>query len=254
MQLTCPNCGEKIPSAHINIQEMVAVCPACDTVFRFTAPALKAKRRKVKRPERLALDETDQRMRMVFRTNFRLDKNETFISGAVFSIVFTCVTALFIGQYLTEGDPVLVLMAFIMGLAALLGYYWLALTIYNKTHIDAAEDTITVSRRPIPNPLAAPNTIDLAGVERIHYEETAISQKEGYDTPRYGVWAMLVDGSRRLIVNDVTADYAAFIAQCLNEHVALNADPNTDRLADEDWEAETVIIEDAAPQARVNQG
>lgn len=242
MQLTCPNCGEKIPSAHINIQQMVAVCPACDTVFRFTPPAPKAKRRKVKRPERLMLDETDQHMRMAFRTNFRLDKNEAFISSAIFSLVFTCVTALFIGQYLTERDPVLVLMAFIMGLAALFGYYWLARVVYNKTHIEAAEDQITVTRKPVPNFLTPPKTIDLAGVERIHYEETPTSQKEGYDMPRYGVWALLVDGSRRLIVNDVTVDYAAFIAQCLNEHVALNADPNTDRLADEDWEADAPSI------------
>ncbi|MCB9454300.1 MAG: hypothetical protein H6672_22935 [Anaerolineaceae bacterium] len=250
MQLTCPNCGSKIASAHINIQQMVAVCPQCDMVFRFDLPAPKIKRRKVKPPKNLTLAETDYDLHLAFRTNFRLDKNENFTGIALFSVVFTFLSAIFISMA-SEIHPLIPLG---FGLATLFGYYSLALTAYNKTHIDATDDTITVSRRPIPNPLTAPTTIDLAGVERIHYEETAISQKEGYDTPRYGVWALMEDRSRRLIVNDVTVDYAAFVAQCLNERLTLYANPDIDRLTDADGEVETVIMEDAAPQARANQG
>ena len=57
--MNCPNCGEKVPASHINIQKMTAVCPACDTVFSFDVPETqKAKRRKVKQPANLMLTES----------------------------------------------------------------------------------------------------------------------------------------------------------------------------------------------------
>jgi hypothetical protein len=254
MQLICPNCGEQIPSQHINIHQMVAVCPACDTVFRFMPPIPKAKRRKVKAPDRLNLDETGDQVHMAFRTNFRLDKDEGFISSAIFSLVFTFITALFVTIFLMEEVPLLLLMALGAAMASLLGYYRVALVAYNQTHIDMTGDTITVSRQPIANVFMPPTRISLAGITRFHYEETPTSQKEGYDTPRYGVWAILGDGGRRLIVNDVVVDYAAFIAQQLNEYLLFDASPDTDRLSADEDEAETVITEDSTPQARANRG
>ena len=35
MKLKCPACGAPIPAAGINVQQMVAVCPECDNVFKF---------------------------------------------------------------------------------------------------------------------------------------------------------------------------------------------------------------------------
>ena len=43
MQVNCPNCGEKVPADHINIQKMTAVCPACDTIFSFDLPEAETK-------------------------------------------------------------------------------------------------------------------------------------------------------------------------------------------------------------------
>lgn len=253
MQLICPNCGEKIPSQQINVQQMVAVCPACDTVFRFTPPVPKAKRRKVKAPEKLTLAETGDQVHMAFRTNFRLDKDEGFISALIFSLVFSFITVLFAGIFLMEEMPVLLLMTFGAALAAMIGYYRVALIAYNETHIDVSEDTITVSRQPVANVFVPPSSIHLAGITRFHYEETPTSQKEGYDTPRYGVWAILEDGGRRIIVNDVTVEYAAFIAQRLNEYLLVDSAPYTDRLAEDDDEAETFITEDMTPQEGTNR-
>lgn len=67
---------------------------------------------------------------------------------------------------------------------------------------------------------------------KIKYEETAISKKEGYDTPRYRVWAETEDGSRRVIVHDVTEEYVVFIAQRLEERLHTDADIDVSRLED----------------------
>src|SRR3970040_208257 len=92
MQLTCPNCGAQIPSENIHIQQMTAVCPACSTVFRFEPPQAKIKRRKVTQPANLTVRESDQQLSLSFRTNFRLDKNETFLTTGIMSLIFTFLT------------------------------------------------------------------------------------------------------------------------------------------------------------------
>ena len=218
MQVNCPNCGEKVTADNINIQKMTAVCTACDTVFSFDLPEDKVKRRKVKQPVRFTLRDAET-LQMSFWTNFRLDRNETFLSSLWGGVATAFVALLLIG--ITD-LPLFVPLAFLV-IAAWL-FYGLALIVMNQTHIEMDEDTIKVTRKPIPNLLNRGYEVSLTGVSAIKYEETAISKKEAYDTPRYQVWAETADGSRRSIVNDVTEDYAVFIAQRLQERLDMNAD------------------------------
>jgi hypothetical protein len=212
MYVICPNCGEKATAENINIQEKTAVCAACDTVFPFKLPSGKVKRRKVKQPVKLTLHDTET-LHMEFWTNFRLERSEAFVGSTLGGVSMTFVALLLIG---VGGVPFVV--PLVLLLIAVAFFYWLALTVVNKTHIEMDEEAIKVTRKPIPNLLNQGYEVPLAGVTALKYEETAISKKESYDTPRYRVWAEMVDGSRRTIVNDVTQDYAVFIAQRLEEH------------------------------------
>ena len=236
MQLTCPNCGKPVQAENINIQRMAAVCPSCHAVFQFDPSASRIKRRKVKQPQQLTTEELDSRLNIAFRTNFRLDSNEEFLASAFLSVVFTFITLILINKHLVDPVPLLIPLGF--GLLTLFLYYWLALVVFNKTHIEISDESIKVSRKPIPNILTAANTISLAGIESIRYEETMASREHGYDTPRYNVWAETVDGSRKLIVGDVIEDYAVFISQRLNEQLDLDA-PDTSRLLEPETEAES---------------
>jgi hypothetical protein len=232
MQVTCPNCGEKVPAENINIQKMTAVCTACDTVFVFEPPEAKSKRRKSKQPAKLTLRDADDRLQMEFWTNFRLDRNQSFISSIFGGGGMALVALLMLAG---GGRVPFFLPLFFLTVAA--GFiYSLVLTAVNKTHIDMDQDAIKVTRQPFPNPLNQGHEISLAGITAIKYEETAISRKEGYDTPRYRVWAETADGTRRTIVNDVTEEYAVFIAQRLEERLQMNdeldAELDTSRLED----------------------
>ncbi len=222
MRVTCPHCGEVIPSANINIQRMTAVCPACDNVFQFEAPAAKTKRRKVKQPEQLDLRETEDRLHLAFRTNFRLDQHEAFRSSMVMSLVFTFITLMMIGAFSTKEDvPLIMPGVFVLITAAM--YYWTALIAYNKTHIDVDHERIKVTRQPLPSPFNQITEYDLAGIAAIRYEETPASRKAGYDTPRYRVWADMGDGGRKIILNDLIEEYALFVVQVLNERLSQEA-------------------------------
>jgi hypothetical protein len=235
MQVVCPNCGESVSSENINIQRMSAVCPECDTVFEFDPTVSKTKRRKVKQPEHLTLNEADGQLSMAFRTNFRLDKNQTFLSLAGLSIVFTFIAAIFDVRGSTNAEAAIIF----QGLQVLLIflYYSLGLMLWNKTHIEINHAEIKISRKPLPNVLTQPNKINVAGIEKIYYEETAASKKDGYDTPRFDVWAKTEGGHRRLIVGDVVEDYAVFIAQQLNEYLAPDTTDDVSRLLDENSRA-----------------
>jgi hypothetical protein len=227
MQVNCPNCGQKVAAENINIQKMTAVCSACDTVFSFDLPEPKSKRRKVKQPVKLSVRDTEN-LQMEFWTNFKLERNESVIASAFGGMSMASVAVLLMGS---DGDvPIILPIAFM--LLALSLFYWLALTVVNKTHIEMDDDVIRVTRKPLPSLLNQDYEVNLAGVTAIKYEETAISKKEAYDLPRYRVWAETEDGSRRTVVNDVVEEYAVFITQRLQERLHMNAEPNVSRLED----------------------
>ncbi|MCA0454581.1 MAG: hypothetical protein LCI00_11475 [Chloroflexi bacterium] len=250
MQVTCPNCGARVTASNINIQNMTAVCAACDTVFPFNLPAAKVKRRKSKQPANLAIRDDDT-LEIEFRTNFRLDKNEALIASLLtgFGLMMTVVTMLLFG----DGDSPLILTGSFFVVALML-FYSVALIVLNKTHIKMDEESIAVKRRPLPNPLSQGHEFSLAGVTAIRYEETAVSKREAYDTPRYIVWAETEDGSRRVIVNDVIEDYAVYIAQRLDERLQASLDPDTSRLEDSGYDEDAADLNEIVEKGQRGRG
>ena len=218
MQLTCPNCQAVIAAENINIQQMTAVCAACDAVFQFDPPQAHQKRRKLKQPDNFELHESTDRLHMAFRTNFRLDKDDNFIGAAVLSVVFPFLTLLMLTG-IFSGDDIPLLIPLMFTAVSLGAWYWLAVRLYNKTHIDADEYSIQVQRKPLPGAVNQSRMIDLGGVDAIHVEETQKSKSEGYDTPRYRIWAERQDRRQETIVTDIIEPYASFVAQRLQSHL-----------------------------------
>ncbi len=226
MRLTCPQCDALVTADHINIQQMVAACPSCSNVFQFTVPEPKSKRRKMRQPRSLQLYE-DEDLHLAYRTNFRLDKDENFFSSVILSTVFTLLALVMSGGYLAGEIPVS--LPFIFGLVALPMYYWLGLIVFNKTHIYMNSTSIEVSRKPLPS-IGQTREIDLSALTSVSAEETKASKQKEYDTPRYHVWANMPDNTSKIIVADVTEDYAYFIAQKLNDKLQQGMDVNISRL------------------------
>ena len=229
MQLTCPTCGQPIRAENINIQEMAAVCSNCDTVFKFTPSEEKSKRRKTKKPEHLILKD-DRNLEMAFRTNWRLGSNEGFVGTVIGGTMMMFVSGLLFNE-LAAGEVPFVL-PFIISFVSIMLFYFAALTAFNHTHIVMDEEKISVSRKPLPVLFRPLQNIPLHGVESIHCEETPASVKEGYDLPRYRVWAETADGVRRMIVTDVTEEYAYFISQRLEEKLYQDRDMDVSHLED----------------------
>ena len=250
MQLICPTCGEQIKAENVNVQDMVAVCSACDSVFKFSLAEPKTKRRKVSQPPQLALQDGDT-LNMDFRTNFRLDQNEAFLTTLFISITLSFATVLMFSKAF-DGEWTGFLQFIIAAITASL-YYIMATIVYNRTHIEMDEESIQVSRKPLPSLFNQTRDIKLSGVVSIYSEETSKSKKEGFDTPRYHVWAVLADGNRKVIVTDVIDDYAVFIAQRLTERLDSETDVAVSRLTDNVQIDDDYYVDKTDPPQSMNQ-
>ncbi|MCY4147562.1 MAG: hypothetical protein OXE95_12715 [Chloroflexi bacterium] len=243
MQPVCPQCHQPVEAEQINIQQMVALCLACDSVFELRTGLQRRKARKTQRPPGLQLHDDDPLI-FKFRTNFRLEKNENFVNSAVLSLVFSLLTTLMVGLSLEGEAPIFLAMLF--AILAVGAFYWLASIVWNATEIAAADSSLMVSRRPLPVP-ASKRVLDLSSVDAIYAEETAASRQDSYDTPRFHVWASETVGRRKLVVADLTEDYATYIASRLDAWLRADDDRSADRLSLD--EADDDAAELAARQA-----
>ena len=240
MQPVCPQCQQPVEAEQVNIQQMVALCPVCSSIFELRPGLQRRKTRKVQQPTGLQLNDGDP-LTFKFRTNFRLDKNEYFINSAILSVVFSLMTILMIALNLEGEVPVFLPMLFaIMALGAL---YWLGSIAWNHTEIAASENSLMVSRRPLPV-TSSSRVMDLTDVETFYAEETVASQREGYDTPRFHVWASETEGGRKLVIGDLTEEYATYIASRLDAWLREDDDISVDRLSLDEADADAAQLAD----------
>ncbi len=249
MQPVCPQCQQPVEAKQVNIQQMLALCPACNSIFELRPDLRRRKTRKVQQPTGLQLQDGDPLI-FKFRTNFRLEKNEHFVNSAVMSAVLSLVTILMIG--LTLSGEVTLFMPVFFATMAFATLYWLASIAWNHTEIAASENSLMVSRRPLPV-TSSSRVLDLTDVETFYAEETTASQQEGYDTPRFHVWASETEGGRKLVVGDLTEEYATYIASRLDAWLRESDDRSVDRLSLEEADADAAQLEDQADAAVDNE-
>lgn len=217
MQLICPECGHKITADQINIQALTAVCGACHTVFKFDTPTAKRKNRSSEQPTNLKVIQDGERLRLRFRTNFRLDKNANLLLALLLAVTLTIASANLIEEYFTAaGSFILPVLTTLGALAAL---YQIALIIFNETVIEMDAHQIQHDRQPLPGLSFNKHKLLLDHVASFFAEETSISRKEAYDTPRFHVYARLEDGRSRIVIENLIEEYAVFIAERLNMHL-----------------------------------
>lgn len=253
MQLQCPNCNKIVPAENINIQQMAAVCPHCDAVFRFDLSEPEKdqpmRRRKVKQPQRLQLNDDEHHLHMAFRTNFNPAEDGNLMGAAALTAAFGFLSVIMGATWLEDGEFVLLFFTLVFMTTAILSGYAAATIAYNKTYIDMDDAQLLITRGPIPE--RRPIELGLVGVKAFRYEETPASKRESYDLPRYNVWAEMIDGARKPLLSDLIDDYAVFITQQLNARLPEEAEPNLARLSDE---TDDEIHHDDAPDAtRDNQ-
>ncbi len=163
MKLKCPACGAPIPAAAINVQQMVAVCPECDNVFKFEG-AFRQQRRKLKAPAQFqVVDDDPDRLDMAFKWSWRTEP-----PVGLFGVIMGLLIPLIVYRMAERGGGARPLLPAADCPDEL---YVLLTLVLNRTHYESDGETLQVYTEPLPffrygRTTVAVDEIDHVSVER----------------------------------------------------------------------------------------
>jgi lysine biosynthesis protein LysW len=211
MKVTCPECGAEIAAENINVQQLVAVCGTCNTVFRFDVTDPKRKRRKVKQPARVEMIEAPDRLMLRYQRVFNEEERGLDIGGYFMVLIMTGVMIAAIVYH----APVFI--SVFLAFLAVFSWYAEAAMLFNRTTISLGDDRLAVDYGPLPWMTGAgKNALDLHDVTEVTYEQTDQSRETASANRYYHVRARLRDGDTVTLLKGMPQEYAFYIAQELN--------------------------------------
>jgi hypothetical protein len=239
MQIHCPNCDTPIPANGINIQDKLAVCPQCSSVFSFAdLPLRQRKERKVKAPEGMTVTENPDSLEIQFPWLRMAGKTGMMLAG-IFTLCLLFPGAAAVALIATAHSIAPVFWGVALGLLALFLGYPAAIILLDRARLMIDDEAIRVEYKPVP----AGHKVhaERGEIERVYCAlppGQVVGRGQGY----YGVWAVYRDG-REVLLTTLRREWAMYIAQTLDTY--LQAEPEIEGAADEIEEAPPV--EDEMP-------
>lgn len=243
MRLSCIECGKTIPAGNINVQEMIAVCSDCDTVFRFELSDDKPKRRKMKAPERMIVHE-DAPLHLSFSRVFGQEARSGLFGISFATFIFTVIVITTVGGFLAGDIPIFV--PLLIGLLWSAGLYTVASLFFNTVTILNDGNQIRASHHPLPHPLQERDVaIDITAIQRIYLEQSYTSKRTGAAEKSFHIYIETFDGTRLVLLKGVPENYAMYIVQQINTQLVEQSADAVSRL-EETPEENDVMMQDEA--------
>lgn len=216
MQIHCENCGATIPGANINIQEKLAVCPECGSVFSFADHLNKpTPARKFKPPKTLSVIEKNNSLEIQFRWRQILKEEEHW-----FTVACAFGTLLLGRLAYAMYDGLDTILEGALGVAFLLGalvcLYLVLMVLLNKVSITIDNQTIRSDHKPLPLNSKTIKRTDVVGVNC----EVASYNKDDPDSELadYNVQILRHDGHKDTLIA-IRRDVAFYIAQVIEDYL-----------------------------------
>ena len=231
MKLECPNCGKEVPADNINMQQTLAVCPACDTVFNFSGgdvnvmagqaqpvkPKNKFSQYEVAMPNRFDVQETDKQMTISY---------SWFSPTALFLTFFAIIwNGMIFGIFLPAMDGFGSLgfpFAFFPLIFAGVGLFLIYLNVgqyINRTYIITDARQMRIFSRPLPT--FNNQTINHDDIQQLFVQQYVNHGKNG-TTVTYGVVAIIQGGHRQKLISQLEKpEQALYIEQELEKYLGI---------------------------------
>lgn len=228
MRLVCIECGTAIPAANINVNKLIAVCPACNSVFHFELHENKVKQRKIKAPERMVVHD-DAPLHLSYDRVFGSENRAALIGIGFATFMFTVIMMTTIGGFLA--DDMSIFVPLFVGTLWFSFFYTELMLYFTKTRIISDGNQLRAEHEFFPHPLQEKDrSIDIHAIQRVFMEES-YSSKRRVDAERsYHLYAETDADSRALILKGVPEKYALFIQQEIMKLVHEEADYDGTRL------------------------
>jgi len=233
LQLSCPNCSARIPADHIHLNNLMAKCASCDSVFNFSEQVGQPRRFASEKQNVLmptGFEVLELRSQLDMEINWRKTSgNKTFLF--IFTIFWNACLIPFVLVALTSGEWMIMLflsLHLMVGIGFL--YYTLAVLL-NTTYVNVTPRHITINHKPL-NVIGRPeHNISAGDVEQLYVNKYSTGKTNNRPTYAFGVYAVLNGGRQIALVKGLRhPDQARYIEQEV-EHF-LNIE---DELMEEEW-------------------
>ena len=233
MKLECPNCGASVPATNINVQETIAVCPACDTVFNFsggdvnvgssamqaTKPKNKFKYDEVRMPNSFDVQETDQKLTISYSWFSCIAPFLTFFAlvwnGIIFGIFFPAISG-----FNNLGFPFAFFPLIFGGVGVGLVYFNIAQYV-NRTYIVIGPKEMQIYSKPLPMPNT--QTIKHDEIHQVYAKQRINRNSDGKRTITYEVQAAMHGNQHKKLVGSLSnAEQALFIEQEIEKYLGID--------------------------------
>lgn len=229
MQLYCSHCREPIPPEQIQIQAMLALCPACGTLFPFTESDLivaSHKRKRVPQPDHIRRDDDGLSLTLTLPYGHRKWDRQ---SGLGCSILMLLTADFFLLLPLLYGTTTKSSLTFPV-LLLLMGMVMLFFTLMTRVRLSLTPESLKQRVRPFP--FSDGVKLDRDEVMAVYCEESSKTRESTqYDEPMYNLFAVMRDNRERLLIGRLAEDDAQYLAQELQRQ--LDRDRESARLLDD---------------------
>ncbi|NDJ61350.1 MAG: hypothetical protein GYB67_09505 [Chloroflexi bacterium] len=236
-KIHCRYCAAEIPAGSINLDRLLAACPACNAVFSIAdeVNALTADEQRKPHTARSEIDPPQPPTLQVTETAEKLTITRHWLTPeilfyTVFAVFWNGFTIFLMLGVLSNSSGVFVLF-WLLHLITMLWLDYHVLTGYlNTTTISADSLTLQRSNGPIPS-LAGNKTFDSAQIAQLYCVERRERYRQGWRFRRspgyvYDVLLLTHDGQMdKLVVGLPHADQALFIEAALERFLDIDDVP-----------------------------
>ena len=230
MNITCPGCNAIVPAENIHLAEKIAKCSSCNSVFN-CADQLSSitgnnngyggffhSKSEVQLPKRMSAGQVDLGYQITIKWF-----SPKFIFFLIFCLFWDGILSVFVFTFISQGEPHMILILSVHGLAGLgLTYYTIA-GFLNTTIISIAGDQISVKMTPLP--WFGMKTINAAGMQQFYCKQK-ISRGRNSTTITYEVHVKSADsGDYKLIAGLDKEEQAFFIEQEIEKYLGIKDVP-----------------------------
>lgn len=212
IKLECPNCGASIRSEDINIDQLIAKCSQCHTLFGFDTMLKQVKRT---RPE-VPLPPGIEAMSYLSELNLEISWRKTTNAGffIFFTIFWNAILIPFIVVALTQGEWVILLFISIHLLVGLSLLYYTLTILLNVTYITVNRRELIIEHKPLQMPFYPNRRLPVSDLDQLFIDKYVESRTNNSPNFAYAVRALSKGDKRIRIVKGLkNQDQARYIEQ-----------------------------------------
>ncbi len=250
MQIHCESCGTPIPPANINIQEKLAVCPQCGSVFSFAGHLRHGVNpRKTKQPRHFIVNDTGDTLDIEFRL-LRVIKPEEHWFTVLCGVGMVALGALSVAMFRDTDTIWKAALSTAVLLGALACLYMVLMIFLDQIHLTVDRDEVRARHRPL---MLGNCTVPRDEIVRVECAVAFYSRDNPDDElADYHVRLVRHDGSEKTLVT-LRRDLAFYVAHAVETYLRDDDLPPDAGDEDEDQQRLMLLAEENTTEARSAQ-